>query len=175
MTPRNRRKAAKRNKQYRLARKAAGACGRYNAARAPDRAMCARHLEEARANDKTYKARKRAGIVAITRKASSPEYTPIEVLFSAPRTRLLRGMRWLDWSSLGEVLDVIGVPNEGHSIERNTVTAMLGRLVREGFIERRGQRNGYEYTLSATGRAEADRIRNGDVSGLKAPQIRRAA
>lgn len=92
-------------------------------------------------------------------------YKPIDVVLAKPRVRLLRALRFFDWTSNEQLFDALGVPlfDEDDRTERDAYAAALSRLVRvEMLVERREQltkrreRNGlraYEYRLTDTGRA----------------------
>jgi hypothetical protein len=72
------------------------------------------------------------------------------------RERLLRGMRFMDWTRSEQINNALAIDGA----DRNTAAQTLSRLVQYGLAERTG-RNPFSYRLTAVGRAEADRIRNG--------------
>lgn len=87
-----------------------------------------------------------------------PKYEPLDELLEMPRIRLLRAITRFGWVSSEELIDV--VVGHGDDIRANTYVVQLGRLVKHGFVDRRGERNApniggssYEYRINARGLA----------------------
>lgn len=172
-TPQAKRKAAERNRNNRLKRKASGSCRWCSSPPALGRALCERHLVEARANNRAYNARKKQGVIVLaTAKREREAYVPLDEQMSAPRVRILRGLRFADWPHARDLFAQLDVHYP--SAEYGSHERALSRLVRAGLVEARGKRGDWTYSLTAEGRAEADRIRRGEVP-TKGAAVRRAA
>ncbi len=148
-------------------RKAAGLCTQCPRVAVAGRVRCAEHIAYHRRYSKLWLRLKRAGaetVGVISHRTTSPApfveelpdyHVPIEVKLGRPRLRILRAMRHLDWERANEVLRVAGAPDHSGTTEYNNLSAVLGRLVGLGLVERRGAKNAFEYLITDAGRAEA--------------------
>lgn len=160
-----------RDRQRRLER---GVCMYCTQPRVEGQKRCQQHVEMNRGWQKAYRTRKAAGIrVEIARKPISLSateahpYKPLDELEISMRVRLLRSLRWRDWSSTMDLFDAMNVDQDANSTERNSAQVALGRLVKSGLVDRRvppGQRVGADYKITAAGCTEVERLRSGDLN-----------
>ncbi len=115
-----------------------------------------------------HRARKAAGISQMyprplapqPQRAKEPAYTPFDEVSTI--VRLLRALRWMDWTTSRDWHEACGIPDFVVSADyaanavRNAAAVMITRLVRLGLVERRRTRNNYEYLITAAGRAELE-------------------
>lgn len=101
-----------------------------------------------------------------TRWPSQPRYIPLDELLKMPRVRILRVLLHFDWTSCEDINLALDNLEER---EANTYSACLGRMVREGFVEkkvvwrrrlsratRRNDWNWSRYRITAAGRKHLD-------------------
>jgi hypothetical protein len=112
---------------------------------------------------RSYRQRKRAGTVGtsvvverrleLVRDTDAPSrYIPIDDRLRKPSTRVLRAMRFLDWSPAKEVLEACDAPDDVRTAERSTLMSTLCRMWKRGLVEVRGVLGAREYRLTASGR-----------------------
>ena len=101
-------------------------------------------------------------------KSEITQYRPTDEAGQMSRPRLLRAMRWLDWSNSTEILAVLNIEEGTRTKERNALQQALSRLVGYGLAERRNRVGMADYRLSTAGRAEADRLRGGGSPSVRA-------
>lgn len=83
------------------------------------------------------------------------------------RLKLLRALRFFDWTDTQDLFNAMGVAQDSESAERNAVQVALGRLVRLGLVERRAALTqkkllgvvGSDYRITDAGRAEIGALR----------------
>lgn len=75
-------------------------------------------------------------------------YMPIDEWLEAPRTRILRALRWFDWVDSDELFLAIGV-DRGDTRARDAYCQMLVQLVRQGAVRKRGERGAFQYRLAS--------------------------
>lgn len=63
------------------------------------------------------------------------------VLDETPRARILSALRHFDWVEARDLFDGMEVS----AVDRNTYAVTIGRLARDGAIDRRGERHPFEY------------------------------
>ena len=87
-------------------------------------------------------------------RSSQAIYIPLDEIEIRPRVRLLRKLRWLDWTTTLTVLDALEVDPS----ERNKYGAALTYAVKSGCVECRTTGGTREYRITEAGRAELRRI-----------------
>lgn len=164
----------------RAERKLAGLCLTCGQPAIEDDNECKRHRDLRRKRGREYLRRKREGLPppprrVRTKRTRSPRvnrgvrdvlaYIPLDERLDTPRIRILRAMRWLEWTSVRDLFDLLGVAYLAEDQrEWEAHMAQMSRMVKRGELERRGKLNAYEYKLTDKGRAESDRFRFGDLT-----------
>lgn len=101
-------------------------------------------------------------------------YLPIDEAMNSTAARLIRALRWLDWTQTRDLFDLLNIDQDWTSHERNAAQQAIGRLVKHGIVERRqfrdfvthrcanggGPASG-DYRLTLKGKRIADRVRFG--------------
>jgi hypothetical protein len=138
------------------------------------KSMCVEHVAQRRAYQQKSRRRKKFGITPIraSKRTLRAEpiadeirtYQPHDKLRSAPRVRILMALSWHEWIAARELFTLLSVDfsDQGQSREYDAYTQMLCRLVRHGFVARRGRATSAQYQITALGREEVARYRSGD-------------
>jgi len=163
------------------ARKVAGLCVYCGTPAVHDTTRCQRHLEYHRAKTlawfrkhkrpshhrvtlveppRTTRAQTRKSIPRISEiRALDRGESPADDQLETTRGRLLRALRFMDWSTCAEILHVVGLAySEDGDSEWNAFAMHLSRMCKQGLVEKRGDRGGYDYRVTAAGRAAADHL-----------------
>lgn len=169
--PKRRALILSRQKKAKAARIAAGQCVRCQDPAAAGYRECEWHLAKNRAASKN-SWRRLHGSKRLRRKMDRTAYAkrdrpdrpaptkPTQSKRRAPmRERLLKAMRFLDWSSSADIFEVAGISTDCESREYDSALHALTRLVPR-FAERRGIERRFDYRLIPAGIAAADAIRN---------------
>jgi hypothetical protein len=95
---------------------------------------------------------------AIYVRSNGKKYVPLDELLEAPRVRILRALRRLQWVESVDIFEALGDVLHSPRVINNYTTVLL-RLVRDGWIKRREIRFGraggrYEYAITLRGRVE---------------------
>lgn len=85
---------------------------------------------------------------AVYRAAHRP-YEPLDEILSSPRVRVLRKLRWLDWTTTLTALDDLDVPSD----ERKKYIAALSHALKMGQLEARATGGTKEYRITQAGKA----------------------
>jgi hypothetical protein len=150
--------------ERRLSKKVRGLCYECPAPALDDNVRCAVCRDKSNARRRVGKAGK---VSSIEERREIAEYRPLDEQSGLTRVRVLRGMRRLDWIAPNDFAESIGCVD---ATERNTVSAMMRRLVGTGLLERRdvqgpagirGLGSLYDYRITAAGCAEFDAIARG--------------
>lgn len=166
-------------RETRLRKKLDGVCYDCAAPCLPDNARCERHRELDRRYGRKYWAKQSKNYAP--RKAPAPlppkpprrppvdpvigirdavrEYRPQDE--RTTRERLLIGMRFLDWSSLDEVMQASGVLGTWRDSDYDALLHVLRSMVRAGVAERTGSPKASRYRLSCVGIKMANEVRMG--------------
>jgi hypothetical protein len=110
-------------------------------------------------------------------RASGDRYVPLDEWLERPRIKLLRALRWMDWTTSGAAYLAIGVPDfdRSENRDRDRYVSALSHLVRAGQVERRrvswqglrARASEYEYRITDRGRAELRGIAEVYARGLE--------
>jgi hypothetical protein len=166
---REREEMAARMREWRMARKATGLCMLCIQPALDDSNFCDVHREQSRIHSRNHHRRKRGEKLLVAPTSGylrgrrlptprgggpQPKYRPMDEQLGALRLRLLRALRWLGWSTAGDLFEraVIEQTEETSSYHH------LRRLVDAGAAERRGTRNEYEYRITNAGRCELEQL-----------------
>lgn len=144
-------------KARRIERQGAGLCAWCRSPVVPGSVLCHGHALSRSKTRARLRAAKRAGIVAIRppRSLALPSRVDTTEQRASGRISLLSVLSNSEWLSMGQVLERLHTEQS----ERNTRTVLLGRLVKQGLIERRGAwRHASEYQITPAGRAELARL-----------------
>lgn len=153
---------------------AKGLCARCPRPRTETSILCVECRALLTASTARWRARKKAGVVLLAternrRKAEEREAIRREILEKqardedAPRARrvgdarrrVLRALSRLDWPSSTELMVALETGDDPLGREYNGFAVALSRLVRLGFVVRRGPRGAFEYSLTELGACEA--------------------
>lgn len=167
-TKKHRATCRKRSRRYREAQQSNGLC--MFCPRAADRGTkCTFHADLHIKATKEWRTRQKLGIPAPPRELEPIEvemptapYVPLDEQAQSAKLRVLRRMRWMDWSNTQEIGDAMGVSTTHGSREGNTVQAALGRLVKDGLLEKRllgSMRWHADYRITKAGIAAVNRER----------------
>lgn len=97
--------------------------------------------------------------------AEDRRYTPLDETLAMPVTRLLRALRWFDWTRPSDLYVVLELAEH----EKSAYSAALSRMTKSGLVERGDHStDGWAYRLSDAGRAELDRRLRGEWSKRRA-------
>lgn len=168
---RNREESRRYRRELRLRKKLAGQCQSCTEPSLEDSVFCEFHRDENRLRSRITQAKRKTGkaprelvreIRALTRRERKRDHAqeqpenPVSVPDNL-RVRLLRAMRWMDWSSARELGEAIGIVGAQH---RDALYQSLLRLTRVGDAERRERPGAHNvYRLTPAGIKNADRIR----------------
>jgi hypothetical protein len=75
------------------------------------------------------------------------------------RGRILRALRFFDWTRAGDLFIAMDLELDAASHEYNNAAVMLSRLVRLGLVEKVGPHNESDYRITDAGRAEIGALR----------------
>jgi len=87
-----------------------------------------------------------------------PSLTSLTVAEPTWTDRVIVALRFLDWASVSDVADALGLEG-GVTTERNSVQAAIARIAKRGLAERRSVGWRAEYRLLPAGKTAADELR----------------
>lgn len=174
--------SARKQREHILRRKVAGLCIECKNPALEDNIRCAFHREKRNALARNwwrktsgskeirkvmdavaYRKQERAhmGTRADNRMHEIHAYQPLDAALETPRVKLLRAMRWLDWSQPRDIFDALGLSRHD-ATAWNTYQASLLRLVKQGLVERRAiGRQVADYRITEAGCIASDALRTG--------------